>query len=67
MGTGFGIGQGVMVVPQVKSAISGNRVQLVVGELLEKPLGGLAGAIEPVIGIIHLVSAKDGLQATLIK
>jgi hypothetical protein len=33
----------------------------------EHPTGGAAGAIELVVGIVHLVHAEDGLEATLVE
>ena len=67
VGTGLGIGQCVVVIAQVKSAIGGNGVEFVVGQLLEQPFRGLACAVKPVVGVIHLVTAKNRLQATLVK
>ena len=67
VGTRFGIGQGVMMMEQVVAAIGGNSVQLVIGQLLEQTLGGHAGTIKFIVGIVHLVAAENSLEATLVK
>ena len=66
VGTGLGVGQRIVVGKRVKSAVSCNGLQLMVGQLLEQPPGCQARAVEVVIGIIHLVAAEDRLQATLV-
>ena len=35
--------------------------------MLELALGSLAGAIEIIVRVIHLIAAEDGFQATLVK
>ena len=67
MGTCLGIGEGIVVVEQVVTTISGHRLQLVVGQLLEQPPGRHAGTIEFIVGVIHLIAAEDGPQAALVK
>ena len=67
VGARLGVGQGIVVLSQVKSAVGGNGVQLMVGQLLELALGGHAGAVELIVRIIHLVATKHGLQAALVK
>ena len=67
VGARFGVGQSIVVLSQVKSAVGSNGVQLMVGQLLELALGGHAGAVELIVRIIHLVATKHGLQAALVK
>ena len=63
---GFGIGQSVMMVLQVISAACGYYVKRVA------PLGPAAarryaGAVELVVGIVHLIDAEHGLLAAFVK
>ena len=66
-GAGFGVGEGVVVVLQVIAAEGGDGVQLVVGCMGEDAAGGLAGAVETVAGIVHLIAAHDGPQAAFVE
>ena len=63
---GLGIGQCVVVVAQVVAAAGGYNVEVVVAA---RPAfaGGHASAKEGVVGVIHLVRAEHGLQATLVE
>ena len=64
----FGIGQGVMVVDQVIATGCRHGMQLVVGQPLSEVFArSAAGAVELIVGVIHLVAAHHGFQATLIE
>ena len=67
VGAGFSVGKGVVMVEQVKTAIGGDGVQPVVGQVPQQALGGDAGTVELVIGISHLVATEDSLQTTLVE
>ena len=56
-----------MVVFEVITAESGDGVQLVVLGLGESAAGGYTGAVEGVVGIVHLVTAEDGFQAAFVE
>lgn len=67
-GAGFGIGQGVMMVHEVIAAGGCHCLQLVVWETMpEVPAGGGEGVLEFVVGVVHLIYAERGLQATLVE
>lgn len=68
LGAGLGVGQGVVVVFHTIAAGTGNGVQLVVGELpSEMPPRGPAGAVESVVGIVHLIDTEGRPQAPLVE
>ena len=56
------------MVLQVEAARFRHRVQLVVGQLFaEVAARGATGAAEPIVGVLHLVGLKDGLQAAFVE
>ena len=68
VGTGFGIGEGVVVVFQIEAAGFGHGMQLVVGQLVaEVPPRCAAGATEPIAGILHLVGLENRFQTALVE
>ena len=68
VGTSLRVGEGVVVVLQIETAGFGNGVQLMVGQFrAEVPSGGLAGAAEPIVGVIHLVGLEHGFQAAFVE
>ena len=68
MGTGFRIGQGMMVIGQVITAGCGNRLQLMVRQTAsEMVTGGRKCIIELILGIIHPVHFENLFQASFIE
>ena len=64
----FGICQGVMVVDQIGAAGCRFGMQLVVGQQLSEVFArGASGAVELIVGVIHLIAAHHGLQAAFIE
>ena len=64
MGTGLGIGQGMMVIGQVITAGCGNRLQLMVRQTAaEMPTGCRKGIIELILRIIHPVHFENLIDA----
>jgi len=66
-GAGFCIGEGVMVVFEMITTEFRDGMQLMVLCLWECLARSDAGAVERIIRIVHLVSAEDSLQTTLIE
>lgn len=66
-GAGFGVGQGVVVVVQDKAAVCRDGAEPVVGEAFELLPGFLEGAVEFVVGVVHLVHPVAGFEAVLVK
>ena len=68
MGTGLGIGQGMMVTGQVITAGCGNRLQLMVRQTAAEILtGGRKCIIELILGIIHPVHFENLFQTSFIE
>ena len=67
MGTGFGVGEGMMVVFHLETTCRGYGVKLVVGQVRELAARGPKGIKEQVVGVIHLIGAEDNLEAALVK
>ena len=68
MGTGLGIGQGMMVTGQVITAGCGNRLQLMVRQTAaEMVTGGRKCIIELILGIIHLIHPENLFQTSFIE
>ena len=68
MGTGLGIGQGMMVIGQVITAGCGNRLQLMVRQTAAEMLtGGRKCIIELILGIIHPVHFENLFQTSFIE
>ena len=68
MGTGFRIGQGMMVIGQVITAGYGNRLQLMVRQTAaEMVTGGRKCIIELILGIIHPVHFENLFQTSFIE
>ena len=68
MGTGLGIGQGVMVILQIIPTSCSDSLELMVGKQAPKMLpGGSQCVMELVVRIIHLVYLKDFFQTALVK
>ena len=68
MGTGFGIGQGMMVTSQVITAGCGNRLQLMVRQTAaEMVTGGRKCIMELILGIIHLIHSENLFQTSFIE
>ena len=68
MGTGLGIGQGMMVIGQVITADCGNRLQLMVRQTAAEMLtGGRKCIMELILGIIHPVHFENLFQTTFIE
>ena len=68
MGTGFRIGQGMMVIGQVITAGCGNRLQLMVRQTAAEILtGGRKCIIELILGIIHLIHPENLFQTSFIE
>ena len=64
MGTGFGIGQGMMVIGKVITAGCGNRLQLMVRQTAAEMLTGCRkGNIELILRIIHPVHFENLIDA----
>lgn len=67
-GTSFGIGQGMVMVREVKPAGGGYGLELVVGKpVAEMPSGGGEGVMEDIVRIVHPVYLVHGLEAALVK
>lgn len=62
----LGISQGMVMVLQVVAATGSDDVEIMMA-FRPNAARSDAGAIKLVIGIIHLIDAEDGFQATLIK
>ena len=64
--TGFGIGQGMVVVLKVVATASCDEIEGVraFGPHLS---GAREGAIERIIGVVHLIAAEHGFQATFVE
>lgn len=68
MGTGLGVGQGVVVIRKIEIARGGNCLELKVGQLMpEMSPGGGAGIIKLIIRIIHLIHLENLFQTALIE
>ena len=68
MGTGFAIGQGMMVIGQVITTGSGNRLQLMVRQTAAEMLTGSRKCImELILGIIHPVHSENLFQTPFIE
>ena len=68
MGTGLGIGQGMMVTGQVITAGCGNRLQLMVRQTAaEMVTGGRKCIMELILGIIHLIHSENLFQTSFIE
>ena len=68
VGTGFGIGQGMMVIGQVITAGCGNRLQLMVRQTAaEMVTGGRKCIMELILGIIHLIHSENLFQTSFIE
>jgi|GEM_PF-2498291 len=68
MGTGFGIGQSMMVIGQVITAGCGNRLQLMVRQTAAEMLTGCRkGIIELILRIIHPVHFENLFQTAFIE
>jgi hypothetical protein len=64
----LGIGQGMVVVDEMIAASLSYGMKLVVRQLLPKVFSrSTTGAIELIVGVIHLVAAHYGLQTTFIE
>ena len=66
-GTGFSIGKGVVVVLKMIATIFGDGVELMVGQLGKGASRSNAGAVERIIGIVHLVAAEDSFQTAFVE
>ncbi len=67
-GTGFGIGQRIVVLGEVVATTGCHRLQLMVGQFPAKyTAGGTASAMELIIGIVHAIHTEYRLEATLVK
>ena len=62
----LGIGQGVVMVLQVVAAAGSDDVEIVMAARPDFARSD-AGAIELIIGIIHLINAEDGFQTVLVE
>ena len=68
MGTGLGIGQGMMVTGQVITPGCGNRLQLMVRQTAaEMVTGGRKGIMELIFRIIHPIHLEFRFQASFIE
>ena len=68
MGAGLGVGQGVVVLPEVEAAGGGDGLELMVRELAaEVAPGSRQRVTELIIGIIHLIDAMDRPQTALVE
>lgn len=67
-GTGFGIGQRMVMILQIIAAILRDGLQLMIWEpIAQYPHGCPAGTVKPVVRIGHPVCAEGCFQATLIE
>ena len=66
-GAGFGIGEGVVVVLHAEAAGLGDGLELVVGQAGELAARGAKGVVEIIVGIVHPIHAKDGLEAAFVE
>ena len=67
-GTGFGIGQGVMMVLEIVTTGGSNRVKLVIGQrMAELSAGGCKGIVKTVVWIIHLIDLEHCFQTSFIE
>ena len=65
---GLRVGEGVVVVGHRATAGGGHGVQLVVGQAAaEVAARGPAGAEKRIVGIVHLIDAEHGFEATFVK
>ena len=68
MGAGFGVGEGVVMMPQVVAASGGDGLELVV---FQRPAEASPrcrqGIVEHVVGIVHLVDPEHGFQTRLVE
>ena len=68
MGTGFRIGQGMMVIGQVITAGCGNCLQLMVRQTAAEMItGGRKCIMELILGIIHLIHFENLFQTSFIE
>ena len=68
MGTGLGIGQGMMVIGQVITAGCGNRLQLIVRQTASEMITGSRKCnMELILGIIHPVHFENLFQTSFIE
>ena len=65
-GASLSIRQGVVVVGQIIAAAGGDHVE-VVTTLGPDSARGDAGAVERIVGIVHLIDAEDGFQTAFVK
>ena len=67
MGTCFRIGEGMMMISQVKATICCNCVQLIILQIREYFERCLISTMKLVVWIFHLIMCETRFQATLIK
>ncbi len=64
----LGIGKGVVMVEQIIAAGCCHGVELMVGKQLAEVLSrGPIGTVELIVGVIHLIAAHHGLEATFVE
>ena len=56
----------MMVIPQVVSTAGGDDVEIMM-PFRPSLARGYAGAVEGIVGIVHLIDAEHGFQATLVE
>ena len=62
MGTGFGVGQCMMMMLKIIATGCGDGLELMIGQMLAEMLARCgAGIVERVIRIVHLIDLMDGL------
>ena len=67
-GTCLGVGEGMVVAAEVKSAIFCHCLQLIIGQQTPQACPRRAArAVECVSGIVHLVRLEDSLQTALVE
>ena len=67
MGTGFCIGEGVMMICQVEAAMCSDGMKLMVFQIREYLYGSPVSTIKLIIRIFHLIMSETGFQASLIE
>ena len=68
MGTGLGVGQGVVVVPQVIAAGGGDGLKLMIGQPVAKMSARRSASVEEhIVRIVHLLDLMDGFEAAFVE
>ena len=57
----------MVMILQMIATLGCYGLQLMIRQVWHHPPGSLTGTIEEIIGIVHLVTAEDGLQTVLIE